>query len=205
MTSWFCEGTPPPGGAERRRDTRVLIYLSVSGLKPPTHDEGGVRGALTASEAAECVRFGRGVGRNTECRWHLWSPDRREPLNIPLISPSSQETGRLWADPPHPHPNRGLPYSLNDTNHSATKRDSISSGVMCGGCSLQKAPGARTWTTRGFTPPPLDSWAAGDVWLHWAHLKQIQQICCMWLSRNKISDKIQFVEHVSTFGMINFT
>lgn len=40
-------------------------------IKARIPDEGDVRGALTATEAAECVRFGCCTGRNKECRWHL--------------------------------------------------------------------------------------------------------------------------------------
>lgn len=40
-------------------------------IKAYIPDKGDVRGALTATEAVECVRFGRCGGRNKECRWHL--------------------------------------------------------------------------------------------------------------------------------------
>ena len=46
----------------------LFIYVWIKACTP---DKGDVRRALTATEAAECVRFGRCAGRNKECRWHL--------------------------------------------------------------------------------------------------------------------------------------
>lgn len=144
---------------KRSRPPCVDLFICVW-IKACIPDKGDVRGALTATEAAECVRFGRCAGRNKECRWHLWSLDRREPLSIPLILPSPQkgaQAGRFWA-----HTAPCLPYSLNDTNHSATTHDSISSGIMCGGCLLQtlrrlsalsrlETARAENMNTRGFS------------------------------------------------------
>lgn len=182
-------------------------------IKACIPDKGDVRGALTATEAAECVRFGRCAGRNKECRWHLWSLDRREPLSIPLILPSPQKgarAGRFWAlSAPC------LPYSLNDTNHSATTHDSISSGIMCGGCLLQtlqrlsalsrmETARAGTRTHKAFPIGLMGClcvvYAVWLCWLFsWAHLKQIQRICRVWLSGNQISGE-RYVSHLNALS-----
>lgn len=163
-------------------------------IKAYIPDKGDVRGALTATEAVECVRFGRYADRNKECWWHLWSLDRREPLSIPLILPSPQKgmwAGRFWA-----HTAPCLPYSLNDTNHSATTHDSISSGIMCGGCLLQtlqrfsvlsqlETARAGTWAHEAFPFGLMECLCAVHaVWLcwlfSWAHLNHIQKnLPCM--------------------------
>lgn len=127
----------------------VLIYLSVW-IKACIPDKGDVRRVLTATEAAECTRFGRCAGRNKKRRLYLWSLDRREPLSIPLISPSplekkkARKAARFWVGwragglaRAHAQGPPCMPFSFNDTNHSATTHDHISSGIMHSGCSLQ--------------------------------------------------------------------
>jgi hypothetical protein len=69
---------------------RVDLFICVW-IKACIPDKGDVRTTLTATEAAECARFGRRAGRYKECRWDLSSLDREEPLNIPLILPSLRE------------------------------------------------------------------------------------------------------------------
>lgn len=80
--------------------------------------------------------------------------------------------GRFWA-----RPAPCLPYSLNDTNHSATTHDSISSGIMCGGCLLQTlqclpalsrletAKENRDTNTRGFS--------------YWLDGMPVCSVCCL--------------------------
>lgn len=58
---------PRHQGALKSSGPSVLIYLSVSGLKPVHLIKGDVRVALTATEAAEeRARFGRRADRNKE-------------------------------------------------------------------------------------------------------------------------------------------
>lgn len=119
------------------------------------------------------------------------------PLNLAFLQKGVQ-AGRFWA-----HPAPCLPYSLNDTNHSETTHDSISSGIMCSGCSLQtlhclselsrlKTARDRTWT---YQAVPIGGMGCLCVecmlfdcadCFFWHHLKEIQQICLMWLSGNQI-------------------
>lgn len=102
--------------------------------------------------------------------WQTRASEHLLNLGFPFRK-AHKQAGRFWA-----HTVLCLPYSLNDTNHSDSTHDNISSGIICGGCSLQtlqflpllsrlETAGAGTRVTQGFS--------------YWLNGMPVHSTCCL--------------------------